>query len=151
MRMLVFLLIKYSCLIQEIDADLSGTVDDLFVAHDDAHMGDDAVLITEESQVARLRLLQEIHQLALPYLLRGIARQKESRHAGADLYQARAVDAHGSTASPKVGSAEQQFGIIHHHLWMEFCGHFNGIGVWLIKRCAKSQKLAIVFGNRLVD
>ena len=49
MCVLVFLLIKYSCLVQEINADLSRTVDDLFVAHDDAHMGDDTVLITEKS------------------------------------------------------------------------------------------------------
>ena len=49
MRVLVFLLIKYPCLVEVVDADLARTVDDLFVAHDDAHMGDDAVLVTEES------------------------------------------------------------------------------------------------------
>ena len=70
MRMLIPLLIKYPRLIQIIDADLARAVDDLLVAHNDAYMGDDTVLIAEEGQVARLRLLQEIHQLAFFHLLR---------------------------------------------------------------------------------
>ena len=49
MRVLVFLLIKYPCLVEVVDADLARAVDDLFVAHDDAHMGDVAVFFTKES------------------------------------------------------------------------------------------------------
>ena len=70
MRMLIPLLIKYPRLVQEVDADLSRTMDDLLVAHDDAYVGDVAVLVAEESQVAGLGLLQEIHQLAFLHLLR---------------------------------------------------------------------------------
>ena len=70
MRVLVFHLIKYPSLVQIVDADLSRAMDDLLVAHDDAHVGDVAVFFTEESQVTGKRLLQEIHQLAFFDLLR---------------------------------------------------------------------------------
>ncbi len=49
MRVLVFLLIKNPCLVEVVDADLTRAVDDLFVAQNDAHMGDVAVLLAKES------------------------------------------------------------------------------------------------------
>ena len=67
--MLISLLIKYPRLVEVVDANLPRRMDDLLVAHNDAHMGDDTVLIAEEGQVTRLRLLQEIHQLTFLYLL----------------------------------------------------------------------------------
>ena len=86
--MLVRLLVEDARLVQKVDADLPRAVDDLFATHDDAHVGDDAVLIAEEGQVARQGFLQEIHQLAFLHLLRGIAGEEESAQAGADLGQA---------------------------------------------------------------
>ena len=79
MRVFTLFLVKYTSLVQVVDADLPRAVDDLFVAHDDAYMGDDAVLIAEEGQVARLCLLKEIHQVAALHLLRGIAGQDKTR------------------------------------------------------------------------
>lgn len=61
MRVLVLLLVEDTRLVQIVDADLPRAVDDLLVAHDDAHVGDVAVFIAEESKVARQCLLQEIH------------------------------------------------------------------------------------------
>ena len=61
MRMLIPLFIKYSCLVQIVNTHLARAMDDLLIAHDDAHVGDDAVLVAEEGQVAGLCLLQEIH------------------------------------------------------------------------------------------
>ena len=107
MRMLVPLLVEYACLVQVVDADLPRAVDDLLVAHDDAHMGDVTVLIAEEGQVAGLGLLQEIHQIAFFDLLRGVPGEEQAGHTGADLHHARAVDTHRSAATPKVRCAEQ--------------------------------------------
>ena len=145
MRMLIPLLIKYPRLVQEVDADLSRTMDDLLVAQDDAYMGDVSVLIAEEGQVARLGLLQEIHQLAFLHLLRGIAGEKESAQTGADLHQSRTIDAKCRAATPEIGSAEEHFGIVHHYFGMEYIGHLNSLGMRLIKWRAQSQELALVF------
>ena len=71
-------LIKYPRLVQKVNADLPRAMDDLFIAHHDAHVGNVAVLVAEESQVAGLGLLQEVHQFAFFDLLRGIAGEKES-------------------------------------------------------------------------
>lgn len=75
MRVHPGLLIKYACLVEVVDADLAGGVDDLFVTDEDTHMGDVAVFVAKESEVARLRLLEEIHHLAALGLLRGVARE----------------------------------------------------------------------------
>ena len=88
MRVLVLLLVEDSRLVKEVDTHLSRGVDDLFVAHHDAYMGDATVLVAEESQVAGLGLLQEIHQFATGDLLVGVAGEEESAQAGADLRQA---------------------------------------------------------------
>jgi len=69
MCMFVLVLVENSCLVEEVDAYFTRGVDDLLVAHDDAHMGDDAILIAEEGQIARSCFLQKIHQLAFFDLL----------------------------------------------------------------------------------
>ena len=74
MRVLVALLVEDACLVEKVDADFAGGVDDLLVAHNDAHMGDVAVFVAEKSQVARACFLQKIDQLATFHLLRGVAR-----------------------------------------------------------------------------
>ena len=68
-RVHIALLIKYARLVQIIDADFARCVDDLLVADDDADMGDGAVFVAEESQVAGLCLLKEINQFAAIDLL----------------------------------------------------------------------------------
>ena len=88
MRVLVLLLVEDARLVKEVDTHLSRGVDDLFVAHHDAYMGDAAVLVAKERQVAGLCLLQEIHQFAASDLLVGIAGEEESAQSGADLRQA---------------------------------------------------------------
>ena len=60
-RMHIPLLIKYACLVQEVDADFARSMDDLLIADDDADMGNGAVFVAEESKVARLGFLEEIH------------------------------------------------------------------------------------------
>ena len=150
MRMLIPLLIKYPRLVQIVDADLPRTVDDLLVAHDDAHMGDMAVFLAEESQIARLSFLQEIHQLAFLDLLRGVTWQHHSREAGTRLCQARTVDAHHGAATPEIRCAEQHLGIVQHQLGVELRGTLHRVRMWLVKRCPQAQKLAIVFDNGLV-
>ena len=87
MRMLIPLLIKYTRLVQVVNAHLPRAVDDLLVAHDDAHMGDVSVLLAEESEVTGLGLLQEIHQFTFLNLLRCIAWQSQSCKLGAHLHQ----------------------------------------------------------------
>ena len=67
--MLVPLLIKYASLVEVVDADFAGGVNDALGVEHHAHVDDSAVLIAKESQVARLDLGQEIHQLALLDLL----------------------------------------------------------------------------------
>lgn len=57
MRVLVLLLVEDTRLVQIVDADLPRTVDDLLVAHDDAHMGNVAVFLSKESKVTGLCLL----------------------------------------------------------------------------------------------
>ena len=69
MRMLIPLLIKYTRLVEEVDAYLSRGVDDLLVAHEDAYMRDSSILIAEKGQVAGAGFLQEIHQIATSHLL----------------------------------------------------------------------------------
>ena len=69
MRVFVPLLIENARLVEEIDADLSRSVDDSVVSHDDAHMADGAAVFAEKGQVARLCFLKEIHQLAAFHLL----------------------------------------------------------------------------------
>ena len=76
--MRIQLLIKYARLVEVIDADFARSMDDLLVADDDAHMGDAAVFVAKESEVARLSLLQEIDQLAAIDLLRGVARKEQT-------------------------------------------------------------------------
>ena len=88
MRMLIPLLIKYTRLIEEVDADLSRGVDDLLVAHEDAYMRDSSILIAEKSQISGAGFLQEIHQIAASHLLRGIAGEEQATQAGANLHQA---------------------------------------------------------------
>lgn len=88
MCMLVPLLIKYSRLVEVVDAHLPRGVNDALIAYDNAHMRDGAAVFTEEGEVAGLRLGQEIHQLAAFNLLGGIAGEKQSRKAGAHLHQA---------------------------------------------------------------
>lgn len=73
MRVHIALLIKYARLIQIIDADFARGMNDLLIANDDADMGDGAVFVAEESQVAGLRFLKEINQFAAINLLGGIA------------------------------------------------------------------------------
>lgn len=55
------LLIKYACLVQEVDADFARSMDDLLIADDDADMSDGTVFVAEESKVARLGFLEEIY------------------------------------------------------------------------------------------
>ena len=69
MRVHIALLIKYTGLVQIIDADFARGMNDLLIANDDADMGDDAVFVAEESQVAGLRFLKEINQFAAIDLL----------------------------------------------------------------------------------
>ena len=57
MSVLIAFLIKYARLVQVVDAYLPRTMDDLFVAHDNAHMSDVAVFFAKESQVAGLGFL----------------------------------------------------------------------------------------------
>ena len=106
MRVLVPLLIKYTCLVKVVDANLPRAMDDLLVAHDDAHMGDVAVLLAEESQVAGQRFLQEIHQITFFDLLRGVAGEEKPTQAGTHLHHARAVDAHRGATAPKIRGAK---------------------------------------------
>ena len=75
MRVHPGLLIKYASLVEVVDADLAGGVDDLFVTDEDAHMGNASLVVAEEGEVAGLRLLEEIHHLAALGLLRGVARE----------------------------------------------------------------------------
>ena len=70
-------------LVEEIDAHLARSVDDLFVAEEDADVGDAAVFVAEEREVAGLCFLEEIDQLATFHLLRRIAREEETSRAGA--------------------------------------------------------------------
>lgn len=65
----IALLIKYTGLVQIIDAYFARGMNDLLIANDDADMGDDAVFVAEESQVARLRFLKKINQFAAIDLL----------------------------------------------------------------------------------
>ena len=83
MRVHIALLIKYTGLVQIIDADFSRGMNDLLVANDDADMGDDAVFVAEEGEVAGLCFLKEINQFAAIDLLRGVAWQEQTRAAGA--------------------------------------------------------------------
>ena len=57
MRVFVLFLVEDTRLVKVVDADLPRTVDDPLVAHDDAHMGNVAVFLSEESKVAGLCLL----------------------------------------------------------------------------------------------
>ena len=98
--MFVPLLIKYTRLVKIVDADLAGRMDDALVAHHNAHVGNAPILVAKEGEVAGLCLLQEIHQVATPHLLRGITGEKESAQAGADLHQAGAVDAESGAPAP---------------------------------------------------
>ena len=59
--MLPSFLIKYSSLVQKVDANLPRGMDNLLVFHDDAYMGNAAIFVAEESQIAGLGFLQEIH------------------------------------------------------------------------------------------
>ena len=68
-RVRIQLLIKYTRLVEVIDADFARGMDDLLVADDDAYMGDVVVFVAKESKVARLGFLQEIDQLAAADLL----------------------------------------------------------------------------------
>ena len=86
--MLVLVLVENSRLVEEVDADFARCVDDLFAIHNDAYVGDTSVLVAEESQVAGLRLLQEIHQIATGDLLVGVAGKKETAQSCADLREA---------------------------------------------------------------
>ena len=61
MCVLILFFVEDACLVEVVDAHLPRAVDDLFVAHDDAHMGDVAVFLAEESKVAGTRILQKIH------------------------------------------------------------------------------------------
>ena len=106
MRVLVFLLIKYTCLVKVVDANLPGAMDDLLVAHDDAHMGDMTILLAEESQITGQRFLQEIHQITFFDLLRGVAGKEKPTQAGTDLHHARTVDAHRGATAPKIRCAK---------------------------------------------
>ena len=49
MCMLVALFIKYTRLVEVVDADLAGGMDDALVAHDDAHMSNVSFLVAKES------------------------------------------------------------------------------------------------------
>ena len=69
MRVLVALLVEDACLVEKVDADFAGGVDDLLVAHEDAYMGDSSILVAEKGQVAGAGFLQEIHQIATSHLL----------------------------------------------------------------------------------
>ena len=87
-RVQIALLIKYARLIQIIDADFARGMNDLLIANDDADMGDDAVFVAEEGEVAGLCFLKEINQFAAIDLLRGVAGQEQTRTAGAKLHEA---------------------------------------------------------------
>lgn len=119
MRVHPGLLIKYACLVEVVDADLAGGVDDLFVTDEDAHMGDASLVVAEEGEVAGLRLLEEIHHLAALGLLRGIAGKEQTCIAGANLYEARTVDAHHCATAPKVRNAQEFLGVGDHQLWVK--------------------------------
>ena len=73
MRVLVPLLIKYAGLVEVVDADLARGVEDALRVEHHAYVDDLAVLVAEEGQVTGKDLRQEIHQLALFHLLRGVA------------------------------------------------------------------------------
>lgn len=69
MRVHIALLIKYTGLVQIIDADFARGMNDLLIANDDADMGDDAVFVAEEGEVAGLCFLKKINQFAAIDLL----------------------------------------------------------------------------------
>lgn len=88
MRMLIPFLIEDTRLVEEINADLAGGMDNLLVAHNDTYMGNLTFLVAEESQISDAGFLEEIHQLATLDLLRGIAGEEQAAHSGTDLYKA---------------------------------------------------------------
>ena len=61
MRVLVLFLVKDAGLVEVVDANLAGGVDDAFRVEHDAYVDDVAVLVAEESEVTRLDLGQEVH------------------------------------------------------------------------------------------
>ena len=73
MCMIVPLLIKYTGLIQIVDAHLAGSMDDTLVVEHHADMDDMTFFIAEKGQISWLDLGQEIHQFAFFDLLRGVS------------------------------------------------------------------------------
>ena len=150
MRVHIALLIKYTGLVQIIDADFSRGMNDLLVANDDADMGDDAVFVAEEGEVAGLCFLKEINQFAAIDLLRGVAWQEQTRAAGTKLHEARAVDAHHGAAAPKVWRAKKFTGVVNHGLWQESLRHFGGTFSGFKQRRPEGNDFVFVMCNRLI-
>jgi len=72
MGVLVALLIKYTCLVQIVDAYFSRGVDDTLRVKHDAYMDDFSILVAKKRQVSGSNLRKEIDQLSFLNLLRGI-------------------------------------------------------------------------------
>ena len=100
MRMLVPFLVENAGLVEVVDADLARGVKDALVVEHHAHMDDLAILVAEESQVARLDLGQEIYQLANFDLIGGIAWKELACRTSAKLHEAAAVDAKDAASTP---------------------------------------------------
>ena len=98
--MFVPLFIKDARLVEVVDANLSGSVDDALVVEHHAHMDNLSVFVAEKGQVSRLDLWQEINQLAFFDLFGGITGKELAGSAGAKLDKPAAVDAENTPSTP---------------------------------------------------
>lgn len=102
----VGLLVKDARIVEAVDADIAGGMDDAAIAEADADMDDTALVVLEEAEVVLLKLLERGDGDALGGLLGGIAQEGDATSEEADLGEPGAVDAHDGAPSPEIGGAK---------------------------------------------
>ena len=114
MRILAFIGIEDSGVVEFVDAHLPGGMDDFARTTDHAHMDDSTLLVLEEGQVADLSLGGKVQWLPQLHLLRGVTRNQHTYTLVYQLGETRAVDARRRASTPEIGGSEEAKGKLQH-------------------------------------